>query len=145
MLKHIASFGQKIAGALNERTDYGVAEDSPFLAQINQYFEHFPMSSLLPYRSYDEAKGLFYNENSTGFVFETSSMVGCDEERQREISGLFQTMLPEGSFIQFTLWADPRIGGVLKYWEAARLRQGGVFAKLASRRVEHLRQMVFDK
>lgn len=144
MLKHIASFGQKIAGALNERTDYGVSEDSPFLAQINQYFEHFPLSSLLPYRSYDEAKGLFYNENSTGFVFETSSMVGCDEERQREISGLFQTMLPEGSFIQFTLWADPRIGGVLKYWEAARLRQGGVLAKLASRRVEHLSQMVFN-
>jgi conjugal transfer ATP-binding protein TraC len=144
MIKHIASFGQKIAGALNERTDYGVAEDSPFLAQMNQYFEHFPLSSLLPYRSYDEAKGLFYNENSTGFVFETSSMVGCDEERQREISGLFQTMLPEGSFIQFTLWADPRIGGVLKYWEAARLRQGGVLAKLASRRVEHLSQMVFN-
>jgi len=145
MLKHLASFGQKLAGALNERTNYGVAEDSPFLNQVNEYFEHFPLSSLLPYRCFDTAKGLFYNENSTGFVFETYPMVGCSEEMQREISGLFQTMLPEGSFIQFTLWADPRIGGVLNYWEAARLRQGGVFAKLATRRVEHLSQMVFDK
>jgi conjugal transfer ATP-binding protein TraC len=145
MLKQIASYGQILAGALNERTNYGVAEDSPFLAQINQYFEHFPLSSLLPYRSFDQAKGLFYNESSTGFVFETYPLVGCSEEMQREISGLFQTMLPEGSFIQFTLWADPRIGGVLNYWEAARLKQGGVFAKLASRRVEHLKAMVFDE
>ncbi len=144
MLNAIAKFGQKVAGVLNEPTEYGVSAESPTLKQINQYFEHFPMSALLPYRSYDPAKRLFYNEHSTGFVFETYPLVGCSEEMQREISGLFQHTLPEGSNVQFMLWADPRIGGVLNNWEEARKNQGAIFAKLAERRVDHLTNMVFD-
>lgn len=143
MWKLISNYGEKIAGIFNERTDYGVDTDSPFLSQLKEFFEHYPLSSLLPYRSYDAAKGLFYNETSTGFVFETYPLVGCSEEMQREISGMFQTMLPEGSYIQFCLWADPRVGGKLKFWEDVRHERAGVFGKLASRRREHLENTVF--
>src|SRR5690606_13007163 len=83
------------------------------------------------------------NENSAGFVFETAPLVGCSEEMQREISGLFQHALPEGSNLQFTLWADPRIGGILENWEKARKEKGPILQKLAGRRVEFLKEHVF--
>ncbi|MBL8676726.1 MAG: TraC family protein, partial [Alphaproteobacteria bacterium] len=76
-------------------------------------------------------------------------MVGCTEEMQREISGLFQHTLPEGSHIQFILWADPRIGPILQTWKSIRDVQGdesqnGIFRKLAERRTSHLQDMVFQ-
>jgi conjugal transfer ATP-binding protein TraC len=109
---------------------------------MNQYLETYPLSSLLPYRSYDSATGLFHNENSVGFVLETSPMVGSTEEMQREISGLFQHTLPEGSNIQFILWADPRIEPLLAYWKGIREMQHPIFKKLAERRISHLQKMV---
>lgn len=149
MLKQVSQLGHKLAVLLNERTEYGVKADSPSLKLINQYLGHYPLSSLLPYRSYDPATGLFHNENSTGFVLETYPMVGCTEEMQREISGLFQHTLPEGSHIQFILWADPRIGPILQTWKSIRDVQGdesqnGIFRKLAERRTSHLQDMVFQ-
>lgn len=140
MLKSLSTLGHKIAGLLEERTDYGVVA-SPSLKLMNQYLETYPMSSLLPYRSYDVGTGLFHNENSVGFVLETSPMVGSTEEMQREISGLFQHTLPEGSHIQFILWADPGIESLLKGWQRVRETQHPIFQKLAERRVAHLQKM----
>lgn len=143
MLKRFSQFGQKLATLLNERTDYGVKADSPSLRLINQYLGHYPISSLLPYRSYDPATGFFHNENSVGFVLETYPMVGCTEAMQREISGLFQHTLPEGSNIQFILWGDPNIKNILQNWQHVRDSQHEIFQKLADRRVNHLEKKIF--
>lgn len=143
MLRILSQVGHKIAALLHERTDYGVRVESPSLKLINQYLGHYPISSLLPYRSYDPAKEIFHNENSVGFVLETYPMVGCTEEMQREISGLFQHTLPEGSHIQFIFWADPRIGHILENWRKARESQSAIFQKLAERRISHLKEMAF--
>jgi conjugal transfer ATP-binding protein TraC len=140
MLKSISTLGHKMAHLLQERTDYGVVA-SPSLKLMNQYLETYPLSSLLPYRSYDVGTGLFHNENSVGFVLETSPMVGSTEEMQREISGLFQHTLPEGSHIQFILWADPGIEPLLKGWQRVRETQHPIFQKLAERRFAHLQKM----
>jgi conjugal transfer ATP-binding protein TraC len=140
MLKSLSSLGNKMAALLQERTDYGVVE-SPSLKLMNQYLETYPLSSLLPYRSYDVGTGLFHNENSVGFILETSPMIGSTEAMQREISGLFQHTLPEGSHIQFILWADPGIESFLKRWKKVRETQHPIFQKLAERRVAHLQKM----
>ena len=150
MLKRFSQVGHKIAEFLNERTEYGVKTDSPSLRLINQYLGHYPISSLLPYRSYDPVCGLFHNENSVGFVLETSPMIGCTEAMQREISGLFQQTLPEKSNIQFILWADPRIEPLLDVWKNVRDSQKGgvqteILQKLAERRTAHLREKMFKE
>lgn len=143
MFRFLSSAGHKIAGLLNERVDYGVRVDSPSRNLINQYFKQFPISALLPYQGYDLATQLFYNDGSVGFIFETSPLVGCTEEMQREISGLFQHTLPEGSSIQFLLWADPRIGNLLQNWQGARQNCGEIFQTLSQRRVDFLKASVF--
>lgn len=142
MWDFISSLGDKLAQTLNEKTDFGVKLNSPSCAQMNQYFEQYPLSSLLPYRSYDPAKNIFYNEKSVGFVIETYPLVGCTEEMQREISGLFQHTLPEGSHVQFILWADPNVGSLLDYWQKERESKGAILNKMAQERTAHLRKMV---
>lgn len=143
-MEFLAKLGSKIARFLNEETEYGVNPDSATISQVNAFFKQFPMGDLLPYRGYDPIKQIFHNENSVGFVLETHPLVGCTEEMQREISGLFQHTLPEESNIQFTLWADPRIGDLLSYWTEIRKQQGEIFSKLAERRAAHLAKMVFE-
>lgn len=66
--------------------------------------EHHYLHSFLPYETFDPEKELFFNRSSVGFIFEISPLVGNSEEMQREITGLFQNTLPEGSSIQFMLW-----------------------------------------
>jgi conjugal transfer ATP-binding protein TraC len=144
MINLASAVGKKISSFLKERTDYGVSTESPSISQLNQFFETFSMGDLLPYRSYDPSEQIFYNENSVGFVLETNPLVGCTEEMQREISGLFQHTLPEGVNIQFTLWADPRVGSFLEKWANARKGHGEVFEALAKRRADHIGKMVFD-
>ena len=145
MINLVTEVGEKIAKFLKERTDYGVTIESPSIAQLNQFFETFSTGDLLPYRSYDTAKQIFYNDNSVGFVLETCPLVGCTEKMQRAISGLFQHTLPEGVNIQFTLWGDPRVGGFLKKWADARKGHGAVFETLAKKRIDHISRMVFER
>ena len=144
LIKTMGEWGAKLAPLLQERVDYGISLSSPTIEQINTFFDRYPLSSLLPYRAYDPATQIFQNEQSVGFVLETPPLVGCTEEMQRELSGLFQTTLPEDSHLQFLLWADPRIGGILDQWAEVRRAQGPLFATLASRRQRHLEQMVFQ-
>jgi len=147
MIAKLASWGHKIAGFLGERTDYGTESPSespsPSLNQLKTFFEHYRLESLLPYRGYEPESKLFHNEESVGFVIECHPMVGCTEEMQREISGLFQHTLPEGTHMQFMLWADPKINHLLEDWEAPRREEGDLFSKLAKKRTDFIKSLVF--
>lgn len=144
MINGLSEAGHKLVGLLKGRRQFGVSNKSPTLSQLEQYFERFSLSDILPYRGYDPAKKIFYNEHSVGFVLETNPLVGCTEEMQREISGLFQHTLPEGVSIQFTLYADAHIKPLLDAWAAARNGHGEVFETLAKRRTDHLAASVFN-
>lgn len=137
----VAKIGAKLAQLLGESSE---GSGSPSLRQLKKYFEHYRLHDLLPYRGFDPKTKLFHNEASVGFVIECHPMVGCSEEMQREISGIFQHTLPEGSNIQFLLWADPRIRDILEQWVEPRRRQGELFAKLAAKRAQYIDSLVFD-
>ena len=102
------------------------------------------ISSLLPYSGYDPETQIFLNDQCVGCVFEVSPLVGCTEEMQRELSGLFQTTLPEGSAIQFSLYADPRIEGLMGSWKEARNNQDPLYQTLAQKRFDSLQSRVFQ-
>ncbi|MGL5720270.1 MAG: type IV secretion system protein TraC [Alphaproteobacteria bacterium] len=133
----IEAAGQWVANVFGERTAFGVETASPSLAQLNRFLKVNRLHQVLPYRSYDPTTQLFENEDGAGFVIECSPLVGCTEAMQREISGLFQLTLPEGSNLQALLWADPRVEPVLASWHHAR--DIGVFHEMAERRTTFLR------
>jgi len=136
MINALANLGEKVTGWLGERTDFGLGVESPGRKQLESLFEENSLSSLFPYEQFDEKSGLFYNENSVGFVLETIPLVGSTEEMQRELQGLFQTVLEEGSTLQVLLWADPHIDSILETWEEAKQEAPEVLQGLAAHRKE---------
>jgi len=147
----LQNLGLTMADLCGERTRYGCSETSN---QTQPHETPAGIHALLPYRSFDPESGFFQNEvglggrgsPSVGFVLEVAPMVGATEAMQREISALFQNVLPEGSNLQFLLWADPRIDPLLDAWSNAR--QGKSFYEalpiMAQKRASFIKRKVFE-
>ena len=114
---------------------------SPTLEKINAALKLYSLGEFLPYVSYEEETGLFYNHKGVGFVLETLPLVGAGEDAERQIRGLFQHTLPEGSTLQVLLVASHRIEEWLSPWEKARQGENDVLAMLASKRAEYFRSL----
>lgn len=111
---------------------------------LNQWIKLPRLHRLLPYESYDPTTRLFFNQGSTGFVFLASPLAGIDIEDQKKIAQFFrqESNLPEGTSIQFLLFASPYIGPHMAYWR--KERKGPIYSKLASRRSEFLEKKAFE-
>ena len=97
------------------------------------------IADLLPYRSYDEQKRIFINDNSVGFVLDATPLIGADEDVVKTISGIFSDAIPLGCTVQFINFASPKIGTILDEWKKPRVEQGGIYKKLAEKRIEFLK------
>lgn len=106
---------------------------------INKY-NYQLIADLLPYRVYDDKKRIFINENSIGFTLESTTLIGADENVIKTISGIFSDALPLGCTVQFLNYASPKIGSVLDEWKEPRINQGGIYSKLAEKRIEYLKE-----
>lgn len=84
-----------------------------------------PLSSLLPYQFYDDESGLLFNDDeSCGFWFEITPLVGSNEKIEKNLTLFFNDELPENSYLQFLVIASHDIRGPLDIWERER-RYGG--------------------
>jgi conjugal transfer ATP-binding protein TraC len=144
----LSQLGAKIAKLFGEQ-DSGIPEHSHFESTLKDYGRQPIMADLFPYETYDEKTQLFRNQDSIGFVLETLPLTGASEEMQKEVSSLFQYILPEESSLQTILWADPHIGDLCDAWknaraDASRSDQQPIIQKLVARRSEFLKNMAFD-
>ncbi len=92
----------------------------PTQDEWNDLLQRYGIAHLLPYESWDEESGIFYNEDCRSFVLEVTPSVGMDEETLRVLSGVYSA-LPSGYTAQYTLYASPDILPLMKRW--ANLRQ----------------------
>ena len=92
----------------------------PTQAEWNALLQRYGLSQLLPYESWDEETGLYYNEDSVSCLLEVTPSVGMDEETLRVLSGIYSG-LPSNTTVQYTLYASPDILPLMKRW--ANLRQ----------------------
>ena len=113
----------------------------PSLAAQRALVERHRLDALLPYESYDPATGLFYNDDSLGFVLRCAPSPGLGEEQLSVLAGLYKQRLKPGTTVQTVLWASPDVWGRLDAWRAAR--RGGIYARMADRRARHLGGMVW--
>ena len=102
-------------------------------------FSKSALSSFLPYEVFDEENGIFINKKSIGFAIEMLPLVGSDHAAQKNINSIFEEILEEGESIQCLLWTDHRIDSLLDFWEQPREKMGGIYAKIAHKRVETFR------
>ena len=89
----LAKLGSRLFKRLGD-SDYGQKSHCYHDFAYTQMANFFKMSDFLPYRSFDEDNQLFINQDSMGFVIETPPLVGSSEEMQKEVSNLFQQLLP---------------------------------------------------
>jgi conjugal transfer ATP-binding protein TraC len=138
----LSDIGRKILSFFGEQ-EQGPVASSYYNEALKGLSQFHKVSEFLPYESYDETTQLFFNQDSLGFVIETLPLVGASEEMQREVSGLFQHVLPEESSLQIILWADPHIGDFCDAWQKARERRNLIIENLAQKRSVFLKQQAF--
>ena len=136
----ITQLTQKIAHWFGEKTEWGINAATPSDEAVHEFFDQYPLSSLLPYEAYDAKNAVFINKKSVGFILEASTLTGCTEEIENILASLISDVIPVEADIQFLLWASPKIGDVLDTFEAARSGKGETFEWLAKQRTDFLKK-----
>lgn len=102
------------------------------------------MSDFLPYRTFDEARGLYETNKTVGFIIEVVPLIGASEVTSRMLAELFTHSVPVGAVVQIISYASPKIGEVVDPWALARSEQGGVFRAIAKHRRDHFRSAAWQ-
>ncbi len=123
---------------------FGEKERSHPVSPLETWLKIPRLHHLLPYEGYCPETKLFFNRHTTGFVLQGNPLVGASLKDQGQMADFFrqENNLPEGSSIQFLLWASPRIRPFFDYWRHAK--EGDVFRKLAERRISFLEEKAFS-
>lgn len=121
----------------------------PSLDKLREFFKNNRLADILPYESYDEANGLFYNRDSYGFAIEAiSPLPGANENIAKVLEGIFSLSLPTGACVQTCLWASDAVLPMLTRWASRRKedkspdgegkRHTNIFRSMARNRVRYL-------
>lgn len=134
----LQALGQKLSkGLLDEENTF----QSPHISTLEAYLKTNQLGDFLPYEFYESSKKLFVNRTSLGFVFELAPIMGCDLETHKQLSGIFQHILPEETNIQFLLLADHRIGDALQRWSSVSSGQADVFQEMSHMRSAYFKSL----
>ena len=83
-----------------------------------------PKSKLFPYTYYDKKRKFYFCDDGTaGFGFECVPIVGYDVGVLKQLSGLFDDMLPLGGVLQVLLIASDELEEILRGWQEERIRE----------------------
>ncbi|MDP5012442.1 MAG: conjugal transfer protein TraC, partial [Alphaproteobacteria bacterium] len=143
---NIEALGARLFGASGEgeavAADFGESKNTKDRSSfIKGLFDVAQLTSLLPYATYDDETGLFYNTDSVGFVIETEPLTGASQEIQTQIQNFFNTVMPTESALQVILYADPCIGAFTDYYKKTREHEAGkttfpILQKMVKNRTE---------
>ncbi|CNI65254.1 type IV secretion system protein TraC [Yersinia aleksiciae] len=71
----------------------------------------FPqLSSVLPYRDYDEESGMFIHANTMGFMLEAQPLIGANPQIVMTLENLLRTKLPRNFPLSFHMVSSKRVG-----------------------------------
>lgn len=130
--------GQKIASLLGDEIMDGIRRRVD-REEIRSLFDHYFISQLLPYETFDPETSLFLNKRGMGFILETTPLLGSSEEIENILTSVLTDILPANVDMQFLLWASPKIAPILDRFETARSKND-IFAWLAKKRTDYLKQ-----
>lgn len=136
---NFSRWGETIAGWLGESVQFGVSKKTPSSQILGDFFDQYPLSSLLPYETYDPDTQLFYNKKSQGFMLEVSPLTGASEQTVQILASLLTDVLPTSADLQCLLWASDKVGDSIDAFALERSRHSGIFSWLAQRRADFLK------
>ncbi len=140
MFEKIRDFNQKIASFVG---DEKWTSKSKIKRSKPQIVDHYFLSKLLPYDSFDEETSIFVNKNSLGFILETSPLMGSSEEKENILTSIITDIIPDYVDVQFLLFDSPKVESIFQSFEKARESHESI-SWLAKRRTEFLRKAVTE-
>jgi conjugal transfer ATP-binding protein TraC len=143
MFESLSRLGQKLAGFVGDRTQFGVKTDSDAIPALEQCFDYESLNRLLHYDGYSPDTNIFHNKKSQGFILEAYPLLGANEETVNILTSLVTDVLPANTDLQFILWGSPKIGEILDRFEQARSGNGEIFEWLAKKRTDFLKKGAF--
>lgn len=118
------------------------------LKNENDFLGYHTISSLLPYRLYDDKNDIYINENSISFIIEIFPIVGGDIQTSNLLTQLITDGLPEDCYITFFNWASPNVKNFLNRWFVPREKVGDLYKKQAQERTKFfmngIKKSLFD-
>jgi len=76
-----------------------------------------------PWIAYDDRKNIYLNtDNTFGMMWECAPLAFASETSIKTLEGIFRVNLPEGSVIQFILFADPFVEPIVNAYGAQKTR-----------------------
>ena len=82
--------------------------------KINSLFKDNRLSDWLPYHAFDEENQLYVNADGTyGFILECAPIMFAGEQLLSGLTSVLQQEWPKDSLIQFILYADPNMTGII--------------------------------
>ena len=72
-----SAWSARMAGWLGESQSVGVEQNNPVFSALNDLLAQCPLSSLLPYETYDPDSQIFINKRSCGLMLEVAPLTGA--------------------------------------------------------------------
>lgn len=131
---------QKVNNFINNLFSSKTIESEQKFNSVNfeDVLNYHTISSLLPYRLYDEKNDIYINENSCSFILELLPLVGGDAETSKLLTQLITDGLPEECYVSFFTWASPNVESFLDRWAEPREQVGNLYKKQAFERKKYL-------
>jgi len=117
--------------------------------QLRNMTRRDSFSEFLPYVAYDPDTEMYVNiDDTTGFIWSCIPLVYAGEDTYRIAEGLFALGIPDGSELQFMLYADPYIDPYMERFAGLRVRTSGLIGATTDKTTEFLKKGArqgFDK
>ena len=98
-------------------------------------------SDFLPYIAYDFEKDIYFNaDNTIGFLWECKPLVYAGKDIFNTLRGLFTASIPDGSVLQFMLYADQDVTPLLDEYKSIRSIKSEIINKTTSQVYDFLEQ-----
>lgn len=107
---------------------------APRTFEFKDILEKNRLADILPYEWFDEEIGIYQTTRAHGFVFDCGTLVGCKEDLDDQLKGLFSLGLPDGTCMQILMIASSELSDKFAVYESSH--QSELLQKVAQRRTE---------
>ena len=150
LIDYVGSLKRKIANSIKQSVlnETPPAKETqkigiPSIRELKGLTERRSISSLLPYESYEEREGLYYNRDTVGFVLMANPSAGLGLTELKILNGIFSQMHRADACIQISLISDTNIEHLLDQWSSRKQQTDDknkqeIFNILTNNRKEYL-------
>lgn len=124
----ISTVIDQLANIFAGSKDEGGAKSASEMLQ--QHLQYPSITSLLPYRQYDESTDMFVNKGSVGFIMEVAPLAGANQQVVQALDDLLRKKMPRKTPISVIMVASKCVGEMLDQGLSKEMWKGEMAPRL---------------